>query len=147
LCQLLAAGRAAGGTTLQKEAGHGLLSCIHVPLSNAAAVPEAITASQSKSAAANYTKAAQSTIRVCFDGIEIHGVNAYLLDRFLQDTCNCRNDEYGGSVENCAQFPIEVANSIPNVIGTGKTWLQNQFLEQLPGYVDVPHRTTILVPS
>lgn len=49
-CQLLAPGRAADVTTLQKEACHGLLSSSHVPLSDAAAVPEAMTASQIQSA-------------------------------------------------------------------------------------------------
>ncbi|ODM16488.1 hypothetical protein SI65_07995 [Aspergillus cristatus] len=100
-CQLLAPGRAADVTTLQKEAGHGLLSSSHVPRSDAAAVPE-------------------RRARLSFDGVEIHGANGYLLDQFLQDTCNCRNDEYGGSVESRARFAIEVASSISNAIGPEK---------------------------
>lgn len=119
-CQLLAPDRAADVTTLQKEAGHGLLSSSHVPLSDAAAVPEAMTASQIQSAVADYTKAAQNAIRAGFDGVEIHGGNGYLLDQFLQDTCNCRTDEYGGSAENRARFAIEAATSIANTIGLKK---------------------------
>lgn len=42
------------------------------------------------------------------------------MDQFLQDTCNCRDDEYGGSVENRARFAIEVATSIANAIGPEK---------------------------
>lgn len=69
---------------MQKEAGHGLLSSSHVPLSDAAAIPEAMTASQIKSAVVDYTKAAQNTICAGFDGVEIYGANGYLLDQFLQ---------------------------------------------------------------
>lgn len=43
-----------------------------------------------------------------FDGVEIHGANAYLLDEFLKDGTNKRTDEYGGSIQNRARLHIEV---------------------------------------
>jgi N-ethylmaleimide reductase len=47
-----------------------------------------------------------------FDGVEIHGANAYLLDEFLKDGTNKRTDEYGGSIENRARFHIEVTHIV-----------------------------------
>ncbi|MEW9856470.1 alkene reductase [Novosphingobium sp. M1R2S20] len=35
-----------------------------------------------------------------FDGVEVHGANGYLLDQFIQDGSNRRDDDYGGPVEN-----------------------------------------------
>ena len=34
-----------------------------------------------------------------FDGVEIHGANGYLLDQFLTEGVNEREDHYGGNVE------------------------------------------------
>lgn len=55
-----------------------------------------------------------------FDGVEIHGANGYLLDQFLRDGSNTRTDLYGGSVENQARFPLEVARAVTSEWGTGR---------------------------
>ena len=52
-----------------------------------------------------------------FDGVEIHGANGYLLDQFLRDGSNRRSDIYGGSVENRARLPLEVAGAVARVWG------------------------------
>ncbi|KAF8868500.1 hypothetical protein BD779DRAFT_1793754 [Infundibulicybe gibba] len=38
----------------------------------------------------------------------IHGATGYLVDQFLQDVSNVRDDEYGGSVENRSRFALRV---------------------------------------
>ncbi|TCM33174.1 alkene reductase [Novosphingobium sp. ST904] len=52
-----------------------------------------------------------------FDGVEIHGSSGYLLDQFLRDGSNIRTDRYGGSIENRARFPLEVAAAVVEVLG------------------------------
>ncbi|MGA2918596.1 alkene reductase [Methanoregula sp.] len=52
-----------------------------------------------------------------FDGVEIHGANGYLLDQFLRDGSNRRTDTYGGSVENRARLPLQVAGAVAKVCG------------------------------
>ncbi len=47
-----------------------------------------------------------------FDGVEIHGANSYLLDQFLRDGVNRRDDIYGGSLENRMRFPLEVTRAV-----------------------------------
>jgi N-ethylmaleimide reductase len=52
-----------------------------------------------------------------FDGVEIHGANGYLLDQFLRDGSNRRTDAYGGSVENRARLPLQIAEAVTRVFG------------------------------
>jgi 2,4-dienoyl-CoA reductase-like NADH-dependent reductase (Old Yellow Enzyme family) len=55
-----------------------------------------------------------------FDGVEIHGANGYLLDQFLQDHSNQRNDEYGGNIENRARLMLDVTDAVISVWGAGR---------------------------
>ncbi len=62
-----------------------------------------------------YRKAAMNAQMAGFDGVEIHGANGYLLDQFLQDSSNQRNDEYGGPVKNRARLMLEVTDAVTSV--------------------------------
>ncbi len=50
-----------------------------------------------------------------FDGVEIHGANGYLLDQFLRDGSNQRQDAYGGTVAKRARLPLEVVEAVTGV--------------------------------
>jgi 2,4-dienoyl-CoA reductase-like NADH-dependent reductase (Old Yellow Enzyme family) len=51
------------------------------------------------------------------DGVEIHGCNGYLITQFLSPAINDRKDDYGGSLENRARFPLEVVRAIRAEVG------------------------------
>jgi 2,4-dienoyl-CoA reductase (NADPH2) len=51
------------------------------------------------------------------DGIEIHGCNGYLITQFLSSAINDRDDDYGGSLENRARFPLEIVRAIRQEVG------------------------------
>ncbi|KZV90710.1 FMN-linked oxidoreductase [Exidia glandulosa HHB12029] len=55
-----------------------------------------------------------------FDGVEVHGANGYLVDQFIQDVTNNRTDEYGGSIENRARFPLEIIAALSDAIGASR---------------------------
>lgn len=55
-----------------------------------------------------------------FDGVEIHGANGYLLDQFLRDGSNHRTDSYGGTREDRARLPLEVARAVVSIWGAGR---------------------------
>ncbi|MBN4076656.1 alkene reductase [Mariprofundus ferrooxydans] len=67
-----------------------------------------------------YRIAAKQAVKAGFDGVEIHGANGYLLDQFLRDSTNHRNDKYGGSIENRTRLLVEVTESVCNEIGADK---------------------------
>jgi 2,4-dienoyl-CoA reductase-like NADH-dependent reductase (Old Yellow Enzyme family) len=64
-----------------------------------------------------YRRGAENAQRAGFDGVEIHGANGYLLDQFLQDKTNHRQDAYGGPIENRARLMLEVADAVISVWG------------------------------
>jgi N-ethylmaleimide reductase len=77
--------------------------------------PRALTTEEIHGIANDYYRAALNAKSAGFDGIEIHSANGYLLDQFLQDGSNKREDEYGGSIENRARLLMEVINKVAAV--------------------------------
>lgn len=71
-----------------------------------------------------YRRGAANAIRAGFDGIELHGANGYLIDQFLRDGANQRNDAYGGSIENRCRFALEVVDAVVAEIGAGRVGIR-----------------------
>lgn len=63
----------------------------------------------------DYAKAALFAKNAGFDGVEVHSANGYLLDQFLQDGANKRDDEYGGSIENRTRLLRQVLEAVMQV--------------------------------
>ena len=68
-----------------------------------------------------YALAATNAIRAGFDGVQLHGANGYLIDQFLRDGTNLRDDEYGGSPENRIRFMRESVARVIDAVGAGRT--------------------------
>lgn len=66
---------------------------------------------------ADYAAAAENAKRAGFDGVQLHGANGYLIDQFLRDGSNLRDDDYGGSVENRIRLLREVTEALIDVWG------------------------------
>jgi NADPH2 dehydrogenase len=85
-------------------------------------VPKEMTVEEIKARIGEYAAAAKLAVEEAgFDGVEVHGANGYLIDQFLQDTCNKRTDEYGGSVEKRARFALEVVKAVVDAVGAERT--------------------------
>jgi len=69
----------------------------------------------------DYASAATNAIRAGFDGVQLHGANGYLIDQFLRDGTNLRDDDYGGSPENRIRFMREAVARVIDAIGAGRT--------------------------
>ncbi len=68
----------------------------------------------------DYAKAADNAKRAGFDGVQLHGANGYLIDQFLRDGSNLRDDDYGGSVENRIRLLREVTEALIAVWGSDR---------------------------
>ena len=95
-----------------------LVGASAIPISSSHPTPRPLTVEEIKTYVQWYADAADKAVnKAGFDGVELHFANGYLPDQFLQDVANQRADEYGGSIENRARFPLEILEAVSNAIG------------------------------
>lgn len=84
---------------------------------------EAISLAESEIAETvdHFARAAANALRAGFDGIQVHAANGYLVEQFLCDNSNFREDGYGGAIENRTRFLREVVGAICAEIGGERT--------------------------
>ena len=59
-----------------------------------------------------FGEAARRSYEAGFEVVECHFAHGYLAHEFLSPISNHREDEYGGSLENRARFPLRVAEAV-----------------------------------
>lgn len=59
-----------------------------------------------------FAETTKRAIKAGFDGVELHGANGYLLQQFLSLATNKRGDQWGGTFENRARFPLAVVDAV-----------------------------------
>lgn len=69
----------------------------------------------------DYANATRLALAAGFDGVQIHAANGYLIDQFLRDGANFRDDDYGGSIDNRVRLLREVAETVAGVAGADRT--------------------------
>jgi len=73
---------------------------------------------------ADFGRAAENAAAAGVDGVEIHGANGYLLEQFLNPAVNRRDDQWGGSVERRARFPLAVVEAAVAAVGADRVGLR-----------------------
>jgi len=68
----------------------------------------------------DYGHAAENAKRAGFDGVQLHGANGYLIDQFLRNSSNLRDDDYGGSPANRVRLMREVMERLIAVWGADR---------------------------
>ncbi|MGB3221428.1 MAG: alkene reductase [Desulforhopalus sp.] len=86
--------------------------------------PKALTEKDMQRVVKKYAEATERSLEAGFDGVEIHSANGYLLDQFLRDGSNQRDDEYGGSIENRIRFPLQVVDAVVKVASKERVGLR-----------------------
>ncbi|CAN5427122.1 alkene reductase [soil metagenome] len=69
----------------------------------------------------DYETAARNAMNAGFDGVQLHAANGYLIDQFLRDNANLRDDAYGGSIDNRIRLLVEVTQRLVETIGADRT--------------------------
>ena len=86
--------------------------------------PRALEIDEIQELVNKYVTGAKNAIEAGFDGVEIHGANGYLIDQFLRDGTNSREDRYGSSIKNRSRFLFEIIEAIIKEIGSDKVGLR-----------------------
>lgn len=83
--------------------------------------PRALATAEISEIVDQFRRSARNAVSAGFDGVEIHGAHGYLIDQFLKDCVNDRDDEYGGSIENRCRFAREIVEAVAQEIGVERT--------------------------
>ncbi|QCT19712.1 flavocytochrome c [Jejubacter calystegiae] len=73
-----------------------------------AVIPAALTGDDVVAMVGKFGDGVRRAIQAGFDGVELHGANTYLIQQFYSPNSNQRDDEWGGSRDNRARFPLAV---------------------------------------
>lgn len=118
-CQIGHAGRK-GSTKLAwdgidqplEDGAWQLISASALPYLKHSPVPKAMDRADMDRVKADHVAAAIRAAEAGVDWLELHCAHGYLLSSFLSPLTNRREDEYGGSHENRARFPLEVFRAV-----------------------------------
>ncbi|MHA2043128.1 MAG: oxidoreductase [Candidatus Thorarchaeota archaeon] len=111
--QLYHAGRYVHSLILGEQA----VSSSAVPCRLTRETPRALSIEETMNTIANFGHAAERAKKAGFDAVEIIGSAGYIINQFLAQATNKRDDEYGGDLESRARFVLEVVKSVRNAVG------------------------------
>jgi len=80
-------------------------------------VNEPLSKEEIGSIVAAFAQAAADAKRIGFDGIELHGAHGYLIDQFLWEQTNKREDEYGGDLVSRTKFAVDIVKACREAVG------------------------------
>lgn len=83
------------------------------------ALPEAASQADIRDLVEGFAFAAGQARAAGFDAVEIHGANGYLIDQFLTEYTNLRDDEYGGDAAGRVRFAVAVVEAVRAAVGAG----------------------------
>ena len=107
----------AGRLVNPQVSGGQIVSASEIPVRAGTPIPQALSPKAIRETISDFARAAKRALRIGFDAIEIHGAHGYLIHQFFSSRSNQRTDDFGGSLENRMQFPLEVAKAVREAAG------------------------------
>ncbi|WFR94438.1 bifunctional salicylyl-CoA 5-hydroxylase/oxidoreductase [Rhizobium tumorigenes] len=89
-----------------------LISASAIPYLKNSPVPKAMDRADMDRVKADHVRTVELAVTTGADWLELHCAHGYLLSSFLSPLTNQRTDEYGGSHENRARYPLEIFAAI-----------------------------------
>jgi len=79
--------------------------------------PRALSASGVERTIADFVNCARKAQDAGYDGVEVMGSEGYLINQFLTERTNRREDDWGGSVDKRQHFPVEIVRRMREAVG------------------------------
>lgn len=92
-----------------------LISATALPYLANSQMPKAMDRADMDRVRQDFVAATLRAVEAGVDWLEYHAAHGYLMSSFLSPLTNRRTDEYGGSHENRARYPLEVFKAIRDV--------------------------------
>lgn len=108
-----------GGPIRPADGGWLPLAPSPVPFTDAHAAPRELQPKDLDEIVGQFIAAARRSLQAGFKIIELHMAHGYLLHEFLSPLSNHRTDEFGGTLEGRAKFPLRVARAVRDVWPSG----------------------------
>ena len=67
-----------------------------------------------------FAEAGRRAIEAGFDGVELQAANSHLIDQFLEDGANIRDDAYGGSITSRMRLLLEIVEAVAAATGSNR---------------------------
>ena len=80
-------------------------------------VPRALTTAQARATIEDFAATAARALDAGFDAVELHAANGYLIEQFLSDDANRRDDAYGGSAQKRLAFLAGILDAVADRCG------------------------------
>jgi len=105
-----------------------------VPIEATGVIPREMTRNDIAEVVELFGQACGRAKAAGFDAVEFHGAHGNLITNFMSPFTNHRDDEYGGSVDNRARFPVEVVRRCRELVGPDYPLLMKMsFDDFIPG--------------
>lgn len=101
-----------GGPLAPEEGAWQTIAPSAIPLEPDWPVPVAMTLEDIARVINSFRVAARRALAAGFKVLELHGAHGYLINSFLGEQSNQREDAYGGSFENRIRFALEVVEAV-----------------------------------
>ncbi|UEQ02604.1 NADPH-dependent 2,4-dienoyl-CoA reductase [Halomonas profundus] len=80
-------------------------------------MPRALSSDEVEQQIADYVRCASLAKQAGYDGVEIMGSEGYLINQFICQRTNQRDDEWGGAFENRMRFAVEIVRRVREAVG------------------------------
>ena len=107
----------AGARVRYSASGQHPVGPSHIKPPRAVETPHVLTVDEIGGLVEKFADAAVRAAEAGFDAVELHGAHGYLLSQFVSPYTNQRQDDYGGSVEGRARFPLEIVAEVRRRLG------------------------------
>ena len=71
-----------------------------------------------------HARSAKLALDAGFDGIELHGANGYLIEKFLNPLVNLRSDGYGRNIDGRNRLALEIARDTVAAVGRDRVGIR-----------------------
>ncbi len=133
-----------GGPVGSAEGGWQTVAPSPIPFAAGYPSPRELSRSEIEEQVHRFTEAAQRAHKAGFKVVELHMAHGYLMHEFLSPLTNQRSDEFGGTLEGRARFPLQVAKAVREVWPSDlPVFVRISATDWVEGGLDLPQSVTL----